>query len=41
MQASIHPSGAKQAGVKLMYSTIRCHIQRGYHSQYGYMHTTE
>jgi len=35
MQASTHSSKAKQAGVKLMYTTRRYHIQCGYHLQHG------
>ena len=35
MKASAHSSKAKQAGVKLMYTTRRHHIRCGYHSQHG------
>jgi len=35
MQASIHPSGAKQARVKLTYNTRRHHIRRSYRSRDG------
>jgi len=30
MQASVHSSEVKQAGVKLTYNTRRHHVQRGY-----------
>jgi len=32
MQASVHPSEAKQAGPKLTYSTRCHHVRRGCHS---------
>jgi len=34
-QTSKHPSEAKQAGAKLMYSTKCYHAQRGYRSQHS------
>jgi len=34
MQASIHPSEVKQAGMKLTYNTKRHHVQRGYCSRH-------
>jgi len=35
MQASIHPSEAKQAREKLTYSTRHHHVRRGYRSRHG------
>jgi len=35
MQASVHPSKAKQAGAKLTYNTRRHHVRRGYRSRHG------
>jgi len=35
MQASVHPTEAKQVGAKLTYSTKRHHIWRGYRSRHG------
>ena len=35
MQASVHPSEAKQAGMKLTYNTRTHHVRRGYCSQHG------
>ena len=35
MQASVHPSEVKQAGAKLIYSTRRHHVQRGYRLRHG------
>jgi len=35
MQASVHPSEAKRARVKLTYSTRRHHVRCGYRSRHG------
>jgi len=35
MQASVHPSEAKQAGAKLTYNTRGHHVWHGYCSQQG------